>query len=627
MCGICGIVSPAGGSIPAGAPLRLDAQIWPMLERMDHRGPQGPGVRSCGAATFGTQRLAIRGVEDGLQPLTDPGSGIIAVCNGEIDNHVELRKWLASRGRAVAQATDVAILPALYLELGESFVDRLDGVFAIAVWDPRTDLLILARDRAGERSLFYRLDSGRVCFATELAALVAGTDSEVTVDPSAIADYLRHGCFVAPDSPVAGIRKIRPGEIVTFRGADVRHRRYWRWPIVTTPKAAPSVARFDTIFRNAVRRQSDVDVDYGFFLSGGLDSSLVAAVARSISPDRNTPCYTLRFAEPSYDEGAYAERVAKRLGLDMVSVPVTPGHFIEELPRLVRRVGEPLADPAWIPTSILARAAARDVRIVFAGEGGDELFGGYPTYLGAGLARRYDRLPGIIRAAARTLASALPSSDRKMPLSVLLKRFVDADGLDPESRHRLWTASIPPEILMRLGVAMQPPQDPSAPELSLLDRLQLHDFETTLAEGLLTKADRGGMSASLEIRAPFLDRTVVEFCATLPADARVRGLTTKRFLKQYAEKYLPADIVHRRKRGLSVPLASWLRGPLRAWADEKLRAGRLIAAGLDPAAAQALLNDHVSRRADYARPLWALLVLDEWLGWALERPAPGRVLN
>lgn len=627
MCGIAGIVSLSEGDI---SPLLVDfssTMIWPMLARMNHRGPQGPGVNSSGSATFGTQRLAIRGLDDGTQPLMDAESGIIAVCNGEIDNHTELRAWLATRGHTVKQATDVAILPALYLELGESFVEKLDGVFAIALWDPREQKLILTRDRAGERSLFYRIDDGIARFATEVAALVAGSKGPFNIDRATVAGYLRYGCFVAPEAPLTGIRKIRPGEIVTFRGTDVNHRRYWRWPVMEMPKSKPSLAAFDEIFRAAVKRQSNVDVPYGFFLSGGLDSSLVAAVAQDVHPGRKPNCYTLRFSEDSYDEGAYAERVAKMLGLEVISVPVKPEHFIEELPRLVRRVGEPLADPAWVPTTLLSHRAAQDVRIVYAGEGGDELFGGYPTYLGAGFARRYDKLPASIRAAFRKLVTGLPQSEKKMPLSFLLKRFVEGEGMNPYARHRLWTANIKPDLLMRLGVPVLPPAEETILDGGLLDRIQLHDLETTLAEGLLTKADRGGMSASLEIRAPFLDRLVMEFCAALPASERVHGITTKHFLKKYAEKYLTKDIVYRRKRGLSVPLAVWLRGPLQTWAHDKLRAGRLAEAGINPVAAQALFNEHISRRADYARPLWTLLVLDEWLAWAQEHPSRPVSLN
>jgi asparagine synthase (glutamine-hydrolysing) len=624
MCGICGIVSldTSDGILPVHGV----SNIWPMLEKLSHRGPQGPGVNSSGAAVFGTQRLAIRGLSDGVQPIIDKVNGIIVVCNGEIDNHAELRIWLAQRGRPVTQATDVAVLPGLYLELGESFVEKLEGVFAIALWDSRLEKLILARDRAGERPLFYRKEGKTISFATEVSALAAGNDEALVLDRAAITGYLNSGCFLSPSSPFQGISKVRPGELIVLSASAERHRRYWRWPVGNVPKQKPSLGEFDSIFREAVQRQSNVDVDFGIFLSGGLDSSLVAAVAKKVRPDRQPRCYTLRFSEHSFDEGEFAESVASMLDLDIVSVPVVPENFPAELSRLIAMTGEPLADPAWIPTAMLARRAAEDVRIVFSGEAGDELFGGYPTYLGAGLAERYEKLPGFVRSAVREMSAALPVTEKKMPLSFLLKRFVEGEGLHPYARHLLWTANISPSVMAGLSTEKYQPVD-CEPRPDLLDSLQLHDLETTLAEGLLTKVDRGGMSASLEVRSPFLDRSVMEFAATLPVSDRVNGCTTKAFLKRYAQAYLPDKIIHRRKRGLSIPLASWLRGPLKDWAHEKLKADRLEQAGILPQAARNLLEQHCMRQVDHARVVWALLVLDEWLVWNMVRQCSPASLN
>jgi asparagine synthase (glutamine-hydrolysing) len=277
-------------------------------------------------------------------------------------------------------------------------------------------------------------------------------------------------------------------------------------------------------------------------------------------------------------------------------------------------VGEPLADPAWVPTALLARRASRDVKLALVGEGADELFGGYPTYVGARLADRYTRLPGAVRALLRDAVERWPRTDRKVTLSYLLKRFVAAAELPPVSRHRHWTSSIPPDLLRRLGV-----EDPTPPDLDtdghILDILQRMDLETSLAEGLLTKADRASMSSALELRAPYLDQAVMEFAASLPVEERVHGMATKIFLKRFALRYLPAAIVYRRKRGLSVPLSRWLRGPLHAWAAARLADDRLRIAGVDPGAAVALLEEHRRRRADHARALWTLIVLAEWVAW------------
>ena len=375
------------------------------------------------------------------------------------------------------------------------------------------------------------------------------------------------------------------------------------------------------MFREAVRCQSDVDVPYGVFLSGGVDSSLVAAVARSVRPDYKLRAYTLRFSEQSYDEGVFAERVAKQLQIEAVPVWVRPEAFIEGTGELVRLVGEPLADPAWIPTALLARRAAEDVKLALVGEGGDELFAGYPTYVGARWAQRYARLPRPVKALIRRVVERWPPSDKKVTLSYVLKRFVQGAEMDGVARHLLWTSNIPPALLARLGITESEPRAVECATGELLDLVQQNDLETSLAEGLLTKADRASMQSALELRAPFLDQAVMEFAATLPVADRVRGLTTKRFLKQYALRYLPSSIVYRRKRGLSVPLSRWLRGPLHEWAESRLRSKLLGEAGVNVRAAGELLEEHRQRRADHARALWTLIVLSEWLDWASNRVA------
>jgi asparagine synthase (glutamine-hydrolysing) len=615
MCGICGTVALAGFANLQAARQRVEAMLTALL----HRGPDAVGLHAEPHAVFGATRLGIRGLEDGAQPITDPESGVVTVCNGEIDNHREIRRWLAERGRRVSQATDVAVIPGLYAELGPSFPEKLIGAFAMAVWDPHARRLVLARDRAGERPLFFAAHEGEIIFATELAAMVAQRRLPVTLAVDALRKYLQFGIFPSPDTPFDGIQKLSPGESVEFDGHGVRRRKYWRWAIVETAKRPPAPEYFDRTFRDAVGRQSDVDVDFGVFLSGGIDSSLVSAVARSLHPERPLKAYTLRFEEPSYDEGSFAEIVARRLDMDLATVWVTPEGVRSELKTLVRLVGEPLADPAWLPAALLAKRASQDIRLALVGEGGDELFGGYPTYLGAGLAEKFARLPGFLKSAFRRMVEALPPSEKKVTISFLLKRFVQGADLDGLARHRQWVSNLTPALLRRLGlVPVETTPDSDGAAGQLLDRLQRWDLETPLAEGLLTKADRASMSSGLELRAPFLDEAVLAFATTLPVEARVKGFETKTFLKRYALRYLPREIVYRRKRGLSVPIGRWLRGPLHEWAEEALGNQRLLAAGVQPSAALELLTEHCRHKADHARALWTLLVLSEWLNWVAE---------
>jgi asparagine synthase (glutamine-hydrolysing) len=521
----------------------------------------------------------------------------------------------------------------MYLELGEEFASKLIGAFAIAVWDPRERRLILVRDRAGERPLFFTQTKDSVIFATEIASIVSAGRLPVTFNHAALQRYLRFGLFASPDSPFANIQKVKPGSRVRIDARGVHYSTYWRWGISETAKHRPSLDTFDQVFREAVRRQSDVDVDFAVFLSGGVDSSLVSAVTRSLYPKRPLRAYTLRFKEESFDEGTFAETVAQSLNLEPVPVWVRPEDLPDALSLLIRTVGEPLADPAWLPTALLARRAAQDVRLALVGEGADELFGGYPTYLGAGIAERFARLPAWVRAIIRRAVESLPLSEKKMTLSYLLKRFVAGAELGGMVRHELWVANISPQILARLGMPPTSPCEDDSGSAPLLDRIQRWDLEGSLAEGLLTKADRASMSSALELRAPFLDEAVMTYAATLPAKERVSGFTTKVFLKRYALRYLPKSIVHRRKRGLSVPIGRWLRGPLREWATAALRNDRLSQLGIRTSAVMELLSEHSQRKADHARALWTLIVLSEWLDWVAKETAcdtevkPGRKVD
>jgi asparagine synthase (glutamine-hydrolysing) len=654
MCGICGVIeweeSSSDGAAGERAVLR-ETKVAHMLDCLIHRGPDGLGLDSLGGATLGAVRLAIRGLEDGRQPIVDEENGILAVCNGEIDNHLELKHWLALRGRHVAAATDVAVLPGLYLELGAAFVERLVGAFAIGLWSAREGALLLARDRAGERPLHVIVSERAVQFASELAALATGAGTPLEPDTEALRGYLSAGFFPAPHDPFRGVRRVAPGELVEISKNGIRSRRYWIWrtgasaaraSAGTSAKSAAGVAasptldEFDAVLRRAVGRQSEVDVAYGVFLSGGLDSSLVAAVLRQLRPEYRLAAFALKFAEASYDESEHARRVAAALGVELHCVEVGADALPQTIAELVASSGEPLADPAWVPTALLARRAAQDVKIALVGEGADELFGGYPTYIGAEVYERYARLPAWVRGAVRWAVERWPVADKKVTLSFLLKRFVQGEGLDAVARHLLWTSTLSPQLMARLGVPVvemrradfadgsdspgrEPAGEPATGAAGVLDRLQRLDLENSLAEGLLTKADRASMRYAIELRAPYLDVDVMEFAARLPAKERVRGFETKVFLKRFAERYLPASTVHRRKRGLSVPLARWLREPLYDWARARLGAEWLEAAGVRPGAALELLEEHRQRRADFSRALWTLIVLSEWIEWAARR--------
>jgi asparagine synthase (glutamine-hydrolysing) len=471
------------------------------------------------------------------------------------------------------------------------------------------------RDRAGERPLFYTRNQKEIIFATEIAALISHGRLHVNLDQEALRKYLQFGIFPSPDTPFGEIRKVAPGELIQFDKTGAYKTSYWRWQITEKGKQPPSLNTFDQTFRSAIRRQTDVDVDFGVFLSGGIDSSLVSAVARSLHPKRPLKAYTLRFDEQSFDEGHFAEVVARQFKMELVTVRVKPDDVRIGLKSLIRMVGEPLADPAWIPTTLLAQRAAQESKMALVGEGADELFGGYPSYVGAGIVKYFVQLPSWLRFGIQRMVEALPLSEKKVTISFLLKRFMQGAGCNDMTRHRLWVSNITPALLRRLGVTPTQFESSDAGGGNLLDRAQQWDLEMLLAEGLLTKADRASMSSALELRAPFLDQAVMEFAKSLRVEDRVRGFKTKVFLKRYARRYLPNNIVRRRKRGLSVPINIWLRGPLKEWAISTLRKGHLEQVGIRTSAAMELLSEHCQHEADHARAIWTLLVLGEWLDW------------
>lgn len=613
MCGIGGVLM----NHHEGSPGAIARQVRAMLSAMRHRGPDGQAEYTGENVGMGANRLAIRGVGQVQPPLFVHESGVVVACNGEIDNHRTLRGSLAGQGHAIESGSDIAVIAPLYLEQDLGFLEHLDGVFALALWDPRKKRLILARDRSGERHLYYATSAQGIRFASEFAALQVAAPADAELDRQSLAHYLRSGYCPSPQTLFARQFKVCPGEMIVRERNKTRYMRYWTSPIGRKPTSPPSASAFDPIFRRAIERQTDVDVDYGVLLSGGLDSSLITAVARQVRPAHPLKAYCIRFEESSFDEGSGAQTVARLHGCPLATVTLGASQVPRMLRRLIRTTGEPLADPAWLPLYLVTERASRDVKMLLAGEGADELFGGYPTYLGALWSSHYDKWPAPLRKAIGCLVDALPVSDRKVALSFLLKKFIAGQARDGLARHLLWNANLSPEWIRRLG--MEDPVDQVEHHgLPLLDLVQAYDFAHSLPDALMAKADRGGMCHGVEIRAPFLDRAVIEYAGTLPAEARIKRLRTKAFLKDYARRYLPPEIVERRKRGLSVPLSQWLRGPLREWAMERLSGEAIRSAGIRTEAACALLEEHMQRRGDHARGLWNLVVLSEWLEWAGE---------
>lgn len=609
MCGIYGIVSGAG-------PLRDPGILESMGEALRHRGPDGHARLVDAHAAIATERLRIIDLHARAdQPFTSPDELVWLEANGEIYNAADIRSRYVDY--PFRSRSDVETIVPLYLEHGMGAIAMLDGMFALAIRDARTNTLILARDRAGEKPLFYaRTGSSEIVFASEVQCLLRHPDVSRELDPIAIAEYLRLGYVPEPRTPFAAIKRVQAGTFMRFNGTGDETVRYWDPESFTISRIDTKEAIRETQFlvERAIVKQTMSDVPVGVFISGGLDSSLLATIASRVVGLEKVHTFSAQFAEESYDESGDAKELAKWMRTTHVPVRIDEETLTEALRNVVSRVAEPLADPAILPTFLLARAARERVKVVLSGEGADELFGGYPTYLGHKVAPLYRALPSPMRGVLRKAVFAARSSGKKVTLEYLLKRFVSDAERPWMERHLAWFGTG-----LSLDVhATRPEAVPDIPAASPHDNAlagaMLLDYRTYLRDNLLVKVDRATMLSSVEARAPFLDRYVTAFALSLPPDLRVHGLTTKWVLKKAAEKWLPKEVIYRRKRGLSVPIASWINGGLRAEVDRLLEPQRLRAQKIvNEAYVTELLAAHRAGRANHAKPLWALLMLQAWL--------------
>ncbi len=607
-----------------GEALRSPQLLEDMGRSLRHRGPDSRGVYRSRTVALGSERLRIidlRARAD--QPFHDPSSRLWLVGNGEIYNAREIRQQYPEY--PFQSRSDIESIMPLYLEKGAAGLRELDGMFALAIWDESSHTLTLARDRAGEKPLFYARVSGELWFASEMQTLLLHPTLPRELDKEALSLYLALGYIPEPRTAFQSIRKIAAGTIVQLHGETESVDRYWNPGAFETSEESLESARgrLSSLLTSAIQKQMISDAPVGVFVSGGLDSALIATIASRNEPSREIHTFTARFADPSYDESHQASNCTSRLGTRHHEVIIDEQSLATALDAVRDQLAEPLADPAILPTYLLAKEASQHVKVILSGEGADELFGGYPTYLGHTLVPYIQALPSTVRKALRGAVGLLPASRGKVTVEFLLKRFL-ADAERPWlDRHLAWFGTG-----AQAALAVQGQPHSIVPALQALAHGQqgvrgamLLDYRTYLADCLLVKNDRATMLSSLEARAPFLDRDLAAFAFGLPTNLKVRGLTTKWLLKSAAREWLPKKAIHRRKRGLSVPIASWIDGGLRSEVDRLLATDRLERQELlDPQHVQLLLSEHRAKKVNNARPLWALVILQYWLErWVPER--------
>lgn len=618
MCGICGLVAPSG----AGAPDR--AAVDAMLDAIRHRGPDDGASTPLGPCVLGHRRLRVIDLETGEQPVTDESGEIVAVFNGELYNFQALREELAAKGHQVRGTGDTPIIPHLYEEHGERFVERLHGMFALALWDGRRQRLVLARDRVGKKPLLWtRLADGTLAFASELKALTRLPGVSRELDLAALDAFLALQYVPGPGTALRGVHKLLPGHVLVADADGERIERYWEpKPAELQLSEVEWLERVRETVREAVRKRLVADVPLGALLSGGIDSSIVVSQMAQLQPDP-VRTFSIGFSDTRYDEREYARLVAQRYGTVHEEVLLEPD-AAELLPRLAAAFDEPFGDSSALPTYLISEVARRAVTVALVGDGGDEAFAGYERYRAHALAGRLERLvpAAVLRAGARSLR-ALPSGRRELRApAVRAARFLEAAAADRAERYgrlmeifpaplreALWTD----EALAHIGRPPTAAELLGAPPAPGITGLQLLDVSTYLPGDLLYKADIASMACSLELRAPFLDHEVVELGLGLPDSLKVRGARGKVALRRAFAADLPPEILRRGKRGFGVPVARWFRTELRELASDLLLGERASARGLfHRGAVETLLADHVAGRADHGARLWSLVMLELW---------------
>lgn len=622
MCGICGIIDLSGSAAD------WNETLTSMCEAIDHRGPDGTRTLISDAAVLGHTRLSVIDTETGWQPIANEDESIFVILNGEIYNFKELRVSLEAAGHRFRTSSDTEVVVHLYEEKGVDFVNGLDGMFALAVWDSNAERLILARDRIGKKPLFYAEAERRLLFASEVKALTDSGPLDKQIDPSALASYLTYGYIAEPHCVFKGIAKLPPAHLLVYDRRGLRIEEYWRLndEVDRSLSVGDAVDHTRSLVDRAVCSRLVSDVPLGFFLSGGVDSSIVVGAAAQAS---GVPLktFSIGFEEDSYSELEYARAIASRFATEHSEFVVT-ADLAGDIGEIVHYADEPFADGSMIPTYYLSQQTRQHVTVALSGDGGDEVFAGYERYVGLRLSRLYHHVPAAIRKGLLArLAGAISESPGKHSRLRRLKRLLYPATDSPEQwymgvmqqfRSETHARAFTPEFASavsesqgwddRMAAAFAERDDPATTKSA-----QYVDTTTYLPGDLMVKADRMSMAHGLEVRSPFLDHHVVEFASTIPGEYSMSGGSGKQVLKRAYADLIPSSILRRRKAGFTVPVGKWINGPLRQSTRELLLSSTAeVRKIIRPGFIERMVEQHESRQHDHAVRLWNLVCLETW---------------
>ncbi|MBD8895979.1 asparagine synthase (glutamine-hydrolyzing) [Desulfovibrio desulfuricans] len=638
MCGIAGICQVDA------SPLTPEAGQWvkAMTDRMSHRGPDGEGQWSSGPVCLGHRRLSIIDLSGGGQPMHSADGQMTVTFNGEIYNYAELKEQLTALGGQFQTSSDTEVILEGYRIWGPDCLARFDGMFAFALWDNQQRRLFCARDRFGKKPFFYTVQHGRLYFASELTGIEQLRHLSLTMNPQAVMRYLAYEYVPTPHSVYTEVQSLPPSHMLLLQDGNLSISRYWDMPMPDesdrrSDNELCEELRF--LLSRAVRRRMVSDVPLGVFLSGGIDSSIVAGLmARQSSTAIKT--FSIGFSEASYDESRYARIVAKAFATDHHERVLSAEECADTLPGIISRMDVPMADASVAPTWLLSGVTREKVTVALGGDGADELWAGYEHYIGFKVAQWYNAAPSALRKGIiEPLAQLLPSSAGYINPRLAVATFLRAAHAPAWQRVQTMLTAFTPDmqesILDSAFKAQQPgflaPEVLFAPTREHYDHWQPQNAATPLArafhvyarqfmlDDILVKVDRCSMLHSLEVRAPFLDKDAAEFAARLPVSRKLHGFKRKWLLKKAFAELLPDEILYRNKRGFQIPVAQWLRGRMRPLMEDLLSESTLKAQGIfNHQAVRALMDEHVSGRADLRKPLWTLLVFQLW--WRARHP-------
>ncbi|WP_153557018.1 asparagine synthase (glutamine-hydrolyzing) [Roseimaritima sediminicola] len=624
MCGIAGILE-MDDRRPASA-----AVLERMLAAIRHRGPDEDGREIDRNLAMGMRRLSIIDLAGGSQPMYDESGRYAIVFNGEIYNYRELRAQLSARGHVLRTHSDTEVIVHLFEERGAACLEALRGMFAIAIWDSLTQRLFLARDRLGIKPLYYTRRGQTLVFASEIKALLQHPAVPRQLDQRALSDYLSLKYVPGPQTMFAGIHSLLPGHFLLADRDTVKIEQYWDVSFAK-PSGSPRgeaeyIEELERLLKESIRLRLRSDVPFGAFLSGGVDSSLIVALMAE-QLDAPVQTFSVGFAgSEGADELPYARQVARRFGCDHHSFQITAEDFVQHAEDVLWHLDQPIADQATVATHMVARLARQHVKMVLTGEGGDELFAGYARYQGDRYAALTRWLPPLVGRGMRGVCSHLPGLRRgKIAVNALsyrdqATRFANWFPMFTDDRKRSLLANWP----AHLAAGARPVYDAllkGCDAAHPLDRMLYCDTKAWLVDYLLLRGDKLSMANSLEARVPLLDHRVVEFAAALPVDLKIRGRTRKYLLRRVAERWLPAEIIHRPKQGFPIPIDRWLRHEARELVEDNLSEQTIRRRDLfDCRVVRRLVQRHQSGYADHATELWGLISLEMWMRRFIDAP-------